>query len=72
MTLEIRDTQSAECIILENKTVSDIIYALNWIQKEKTRQANKHKKYYVPNGNPRGRPKKICPAEIKIDEIKID
>jgi hypothetical protein len=49
MTLHIEDTVGAQIEVLEDgTTIADIMYALNWVKKEKTRQAGKYQRYYKP------------------------
>lgn len=68
MPIELRDTVGDQIQVLDDgTTITDIMKALGWFQKEKARQKIKYKKYYVPNGNPMGRPRKIPPVEIKIE-----
>lgn len=63
MPIDIIDTVGNQIQILDDgTTITDIMYALDWVRKEKERQAGKHKKYYKPNGNPRGRPRKASPS----------
>ena len=68
MPIEVKDTLTSVITVLdEGISINDILHALAWVRKEKARQKNKHKKYYKPNGNPMGRPKKNPPVEIKIE-----
>ena len=48
MTILIKDTQSNEEQILENVTIEHIMYALNWVKKEKARQSSKYQLYIKP------------------------
>lgn len=49
MTLIVKDTQSNEEQTMEDGvTIEHIIYALNWIKKEKARQAGKYQRYVKP------------------------
>ena len=71
MPLDIIDTLGNEIKILDDgTTIADIMYALQWVQKEKARQRGKHQKYYVPKGGQRGRPKKNPDEESPVEQIK--
>lgn len=49
MTLIVKDTQSnKEQTMEDGVTIEHIIYALNWIKKEKARQAGKYQRYVKP------------------------
>jgi hypothetical protein len=48
MTILIKDTQSNEEQVLENVTIEHIMYALNWVKKEKARQSSKYQLYIKP------------------------
>ena len=63
MPLDIIDTASNRIHIIEGKTIEDIIYALDYIEKERARhRVNNQKRIRPPTGNPRGRPRKNSPA----------
>ena len=74
MPIDIIDTVTNQIHVLDNgKTIADILYALNYIDKERARHRVHNKTRvrpeYVPTGNPIGRPHKKPPvAETK----KID
>lgn len=68
MTLHIEDTTNAQVQVLEDgTTIADIIRALNWVKKEKARQADK----YIRNIKPKlealkqARPKPEPPAVVE-------
>ena len=62
MPLDIIDTVGNQIQVLDDgTTIADVMYALGWVRKEKSRQAGKHKKYYKPTGNPKGRPRTSAP-----------
>ena len=48
MTLIIHDTQSQQEQILEDVSIEHIMYALNWVKKEKARQSSKYQLYIKP------------------------
>jgi hypothetical protein len=62
MPIDIIDTVSNRIHIIEGKTIEDIIYALDYIEKERARhRVNNQKRIRPPTGNPRGRPRKNSP-----------
>lgn len=48
MTLIIHDTQNNQEQILEDVSIEHIMYALNWVKKEKARQSGKYRLYIKP------------------------
>jgi hypothetical protein len=58
--IRIHDTLADKIEVLDDgTTISDIIFALGWVRKERARsraKASKNKKVYVPTGNKPGRP----------------
>jgi len=49
MTLHIEDSENSQVQILDDgTTIADIMSALHWVKKEKTRQINKYQRYYKP------------------------
>jgi hypothetical protein len=67
MPIHINDTVANQIQVLDDGTsLADIMTALGWFKKEKTRQHNKHKRLYKPTGNPVGRPKKQRPVEDSV------
>jgi len=58
MPLDIIDTVGNQIQVLDDgTTIADIMYALNWVKKERERHKGR-KKIYKPTGRPRGRPAK--------------
>jgi len=63
MPIEIKNTVNNELTTLnDGTTIEEILYALKWLRHERERKRAFSKKTYVPNGKPRGRPRKILPA----------
>lgn len=64
MPLDIIDTVTNQIHIFDDgTTIADIIYALEYIEKERARhRVNNQKRVRPPTGNPRGRPRKVSPA----------
>ena len=65
MTLHIEDTVGAQVQVLEDGTsIADIIHALNWVKKEKARQASKYQRNIKPKleALKQSRPKPEPPA----------
>jgi hypothetical protein len=48
MTIIITDTQNQQEQILEDVTIEHIMCALDWLKKEKARQAGKYQRYVKP------------------------
>ena len=64
MPIDIIDTVSNQIHIFDDgTTIADIIYALDYLHKERARHRAKNaKRIRPPTGNPRGRPRKNPPA----------
>lgn len=70
MAIDIIDTVGNQIQVLDDgTTIMDIMYALQWVQREKARQ-KKRTRAYKPTGKPRGRPKKQPIPEIPDQEEK--
>lgn len=78
MPIDIIDTVGNQIQVLDDgTTIADIMYALNWVTKERARQKGKYERYYKAKRQPsppkppkeelpkrpRGRPRKNIPAE---------
>lgn len=64
MTIDIYDTTTDNIHVLDDGiTIADIIYALDWVKRERARQKGKYAKFHKPTGRPVGRPRKTPPAE---------
>ena len=67
MTITVTDSTTNSTMTLEEGvTVYDVVIALKQLADHRLRSLKEHrgprKNYYVPNGNPRGRPRKV-PAD---------
>jgi hypothetical protein len=65
MTLHIEDTVGAQVQVLDDgTTISEILYALGWVKKEKARQASKYQRNIKPRleALKQARPKPEPPA----------
>lgn len=64
MPIDIIDTANNQIQVLDDgTTIADIIYALNYIERERARhRVNNKMRVHKPTGNPRGRPRKNPPV----------
>ena len=73
MPIDIIDTTTNQIHVLDDgTTLADIIYALNYIERERARhRVNNKMRVRKPTGKPPGRPRKNPPAS-EIDKIDSD
>ena len=78
MTITVTDSTTNTTMTLEEGvTIYDIVLALKELSAHRRRSLKEHrgprKNYYVPNGKPRGRPRKVqtesSPASSESDKI---
>jgi len=81
MPITVTDSTTNSTMTLEEGiTIYDIVLALKELSAHRRRSLKEHrgprKNYYVPNGNPRGRPRKVpadsSPASSESESDKID
>jgi len=63
MPIDIIDTATNQIHIIDGKTIADVVYALEFLEKERERQRAKNALRVRPStGRPRGRPRKNPPV----------